>query len=162
MFNRWTSTNRDKSSPYWNLVNKNGHQVFLLMCPTNIPISLAFHSWIVCNNKGEITRWEGLSRQYANQDSGYIFKNAFPTFSGTGIFPGNFKHCWRAKLIGLYEGEFAKDYVHFIMDSINMYPNKNYSKLGTNSNTYTQWVLDKCPKINVKLPWNCIGKNVKY
>lgn len=33
-----------------------------------------------------------------------------------------------------------------------------YKLTGPNSNTYTQWVLNKFPEWDIKLPWNAFGK----
>lgn len=35
---------------------------------------------------------------------------------------------------------------------------QSYKLTGPNSNTYTQWILEKFPEWNIQLPWSAFGK----
>ncbi|MFA7209796.1 MAG: DUF3750 domain-containing protein [Parcubacteria group bacterium] len=144
------------------LIDPEKYEVFILRCPANVPLIFAVHPWFVCNEKGEISRWEVLFR--ANEDAswGHLHLNRHPPFSGIEIFPFLAKWQWHSRLMLKVEGEMAKKMIGFIKMSKENYPHlKNYSLCGTNSNTYAQWVLDNFAEIGATLPWNAFGKNAK-
>lgn len=149
-----------------NLIKKDKYQIFIFACPASLPISFACHPWFVLNKKGDISRWEIMhKRDKINKNFGYLHKNNRLPFKGFGVFyPFSF-FFWKAKLIGLLEGdENSKipSIIEFIENSLQNYPYCfRYSFLGPNSNTYIQWVLNKFPEFNIKLNWRFIGKNYK-
>jgi len=143
------------------LIDPDKYEVFVLYCPANVPFVFAIHPWLVCNEKGKISRWEVLFRANGDKAWGHLHLNRFPPFSGIGIFPFSEKWLWRGRLLGRVEGEAAKKMIDFIKTSKTDYPHKKYSLGGANSNTYAQWVLDHFDEIGLRLPWNAFGKNVK-
>jgi hypothetical protein len=144
-------------------LDKDKFQIFLFVCPGNIPFNFVAHPWFVVNEKGEISRWEVLFRKIDRESSwGHLYKNFFPPFQGIEVFPFVEKYFWRGKLLGKIEGEVAERMAKFIKDSPVSYPyTQKYFLSGPNSNTYAQWILDTFPKFSVSLPWNAVGKNYK-
>ena len=144
-------------------LDKDKFQIFLFVCPGNIPFNFAAHPWFVVNERGEISRWEVLFRKIERETSwGHLYKNFFPPFQGIEIFPFLQKYFWKGKLIGKIDGEVAERIAKFIKDSPNIYPyTEKYFLSGPNSNTYAQWILNEFPDFKVKLPWNAFGKNFK-
>ena len=144
-------------------LDKNKFQIFLFVCPGNIPFNFAAHPWFVANEKGDISRWEVLFRKVECETSwGHLYKNFFPPFQGIEAFPFLQKYFWKGKLLGKIEGDVAEQMAKFIKDSPKNYPyTARYFLSGPNSNTYAQWVLDKFPEFKVQLPWNAFGKNYK-
>jgi len=149
------------NNDYNKLINPDEYQVFILYSPANVPFNFAIHPWFVCNEKGEISRWEVLFRVNKDSSWGHLHLNRFPPFSGIEIFPFSEQWFWKGRLFKKVEGELAKNIIDFIRKSRANYPHKNYSLGGTNSNTYAQWVLNHFPEIDLKLPWNAFGKNAK-
>ncbi len=145
---------------YEKLVDPNKHQVFIMRCPAGIPINFASHTWLVCNEKGEISRWEVLIVANKDKTWGHLYLNQHPPFRGIEIFFHSRFH-WNSKLLKQIEGELAEKMIDFIKKSKENYPFKEYSLIGTNCNTYTKWVLNNFPEAGTKLPWNCFGKNAK-
>ena len=145
------------------LVNKEKYQIFLFVCPGNIPLNFASHLWFVVNKHGLISRWEVLFRKIQRETSwGHLYKNFFSPFQGIEIIPFSQKYFWKGKLLGKIEGETAKQMAEFIESSPTIYPFCNkYFLSGPNSNTYAQWILDNFPEFKVKLPWNSLGRNYK-
>ncbi|OGI24152.1 MAG: hypothetical protein A3E91_01445 [Candidatus Moranbacteria bacterium RIFCSPHIGHO2_12_FULL_40_10] len=146
------------------MINKEKHQIFLFVCPGNIPFNFASHPWFVVNNQGLVSRWEVLFRKIQCETSwGHLYKNFFPPFQGIEIIPFSQKYFWEGKLLGKIEGGTAKRMVKFIESSPAIYPYCNkYFLSGPNSNTYAQWILDNFPEFKVKLPWNYyFGRNYK-
>ncbi len=145
------------------LIRPDLYQVFLLSCPANLPLSFAAHSWFVVNQKGSVSRWEvtfnvrkrALSWEHLNQ-------NLFPTFSGIEIIPFFNRPTWRGTLLGSMEGSegsSAQRMSDFIARSRETYPfYHDYFLTGPNSNTYTQWVLDRFPEFPARLPKNAFGR----
>ena len=78
--------------------------------------------------------------------------------SGIEIIPFYKKFLWRGKMLGSIEGEMARQCAEFIQASPQTYPYcHKYSLLGSNSNTYAQWVLKAFSQLG-KLSANAIGK----
>lgn len=143
------------------LINPDDYQVFIMRCPAGVPLSFASHPWFVCNERGRISRYEVLFTQNKNADFGHLHIDAFPPFSGIEVllfYPG---WRWRGELLWRCEGDLAKRMIEFIRTSKAAYPYKEYAFTGPNSNTYARWVLNAFPEIDVKLPWNCFGKDYK-
>lgn len=147
---------------YNTLINPKKYEVFILLCPANVPFVFAVHPWFVCNEKGKISRWEVLFRANEDKSWGHLHLNRFPPFSGIEILPFSERWLWHGWLLKKVEGETAKNMIEFIKMSKENYPHlKKYSLCGTNSNTYAQWVLAHFAEIGTTLPWNAFGKNAK-
>jgi hypothetical protein len=148
------------------LLNKEKYQVFLCISRGSLPLSFATHPWFVINKKGILSRWEvGHLKGRGEKSWNYLSLNFFPPFSGTTILPFYSKGHFKAKLLGLIEGDensLAKQMLDFIENSPKTYPYCNtYHFIGPNSNTYIKWVLNKFPQFKAELPWNSFGKNYK-
>lgn len=61
------------------------------------------------------------------------------------------------------EVELHDDYYDNLSAHILTYPNRcRYVRYpGPNSNSFIQWILNEYPEIDIKLPWNMIGKDFK-
>ena len=146
-------------------ITSDKYQIFLLICPAMIPVNFAAHSWFVCIKDNQISRWE--VRHYKNKEhKTHIHLNELPPFFGIEKFPLIKNNIlWGAKLlkhIGGDENSLAQKIFDFIDNSPKNYKFLNeYFLLGPNSNTYVQWILDNFPEFNIKLPFNCFGKNYK-
>ena len=145
------------------LINNGKFQVFLLVCPANLPFSFATHPWFVINRKGVVSRWGVSMTKYPRELSwGHLNKNLLPPFQGIEVFPFSKSVYWRGRIYSYLEGDensLAARMADFIESSNMAYPNtRTYSLLGPNSNTYVQWVLNKFPETNMHLPWNAFGK----
>jgi len=148
-------------SDYQKLVDASKYQVFLFHSPCGLPLSFASHPWFVCNEKSDITRWEIRINPNTDSQWGHLHINNLPPFSGIEMLPYNSNLFWSAKLIGKIEGDYAKKMIKLIKDSREKYPYYNkYSLIGTNSNTYAQWILNHFPELDFSLPWNSFGKNI--
>ena len=145
-----------------NIIKKDKYQVFIFACPAFIPFNFARHPWFVINKKGEIHRYEIGDIKINNS---YLHVDVFPPFRGIEYTRLIKNHFWKAKTLGLIEGDensIAERIIKFIEDSNNNYPYCNkYYLLGPNSNTYAQNVLNKFPEFRVKLNWRFVGKNFK-
>jgi len=117
------------------------------------------HPWILCSEKGKLTRYE--VRHLKNKANNHLYINYYSNFfQGIEMFMFSNKYFWKGKLFFSIEGSQAKKTINFVKKSKDYYPYKNrYSYLGPNSNTYVQWVLDSFPMLNIELPRNAIGKN---
>lgn len=155
--------NMKNSQKFQQLINKDKYQVFLFICPGNIPFNFASHPWFVVNKQGLVSRWEVLFRDILHEARwGHLYENFFSPFQGIEIFPFVQKYFWKGKLLGYIEDETAKRVIEFIEKSPEIYPYRyKYFLTGPNSNTYAQWVLDNSPDFKVKLPWNAFGKGCK-
>jgi len=145
-------------SNYLKLIKKDKYQVFIFTCPANIPFNFVIHTWIVCNKKGKLTRYE--VRHAKNKKNTVLHLNLFPIFKGIEVFLISNKWYWKGRLLGKIEGDLAKDIIAFVKKSETDYPYLDkHVLLGPNCNTYVQWILDSFPNLKIKLPWNAIGKN---
>ncbi len=148
------------------LVKENKYQVFVCACRAHVPFNFAFHAWFVVNNKGKISRWEiRHNRNMNNPDWGYLYlNNQFP-FQGIRSFLFSKKYARKVKLVGYIEGDensLAQKVIEFIEKSQKLYPYcHEYLLTGPNSNTYAEWIFNKFPEFNIKLPWSFVGKNYK-
>jgi hypothetical protein len=150
------------------LVERNKYQIFSFSCPAVLPFSIGIHPWIVVNMKGDIHRYEILHRKNKSEKcKGHLHIDFLPPSSGLEIsFLSNSYH-WNSTLNHVLEGDensLASKIGLFMNDIIKIYPySQRYSfVLGPNSNTFIQWIIDKFPKTDLKLPWRAIGKNYKY
>lgn len=142
------------------LINKDTYQVFVMYSRAHMPFSFAIHPWIICNEKGKISRWEVLYKPNENKQLGYLHENYYLPFSGIEIFNFSNRRRWQGKLLKEIEGEAAKAIIEFINVNKGNYPCKNYFLMGENSNTFVKWVLSNFPEIDARLPWNAFGKNI--
>ena len=145
------------------LLENNKYQVFIFSSPVPIPFNFAVHTWFVINLKGEIHRWEfGKFRGSPHPNGVGILRDYLEPTRGMPYYFWKTKKKFKSKLVDYIEGDIAKQLAKFIEGHSNDYPFKNiYSLTGPNSNTYMQWVLNKFPKSNLKLPFNAFGKNYK-
>jgi hypothetical protein len=96
-----------------------------------------------------------LFRKNKKKDWGYLYLNRDEPFGGIEVFPFLLKIKWPSRLLVEIEGEEAKKMIEIIKKSKQNYPYlKNYSLLGSNSNTYAQWVLNHSKNIKKILPRN--------
>lgn len=148
---------------YQNLIDKNKYQVFLLKSRCTFPFQLFVHTWFVLNNKGVVSRWEIWESDKNNKVEhwGHLYKNQFSPFNGVRtIYLSDDFLTNKTVLIEKVEGEEALKMISLIENLPLNYPfNNKYKYLGPNSNTYTQWVINKFPELNIQLPWNAFGKN---
>ncbi len=144
-------------------VKQDSYQVFLFVCPANIPFSFAIHPWFVVNKQGVLSRWEVLYRKNVKMPEwGHIHKDVLPAFSGIEMFPFSQNYFWKGtlKLIVEDSAGVASNLIQCIENSPLTYPYRSlYHLLGPNSNTYFNWVLQQFPKIKSKHSWRAIGKN---
>jgi hypothetical protein len=141
------------------------YKVCVYTTPANIPAGfLARHAFIVVSRFGVLSRYEVLF-QKKRKTGGYVYKDFLPPLSGLPVFFFSKKYCFKSKCIGCIEGDansVARHAADLIEDTLSSYPYKNsYNLLGTNSNTYVDWILKQCSQIPVVLPWNCFGKKIK-
>ncbi len=146
---------------YPGLIDKEQYQVFVFVCPGNLPFNFALHPWFVVNNRGSISRWEVLIQKTMSDTSwGHLHRNFFPPFNGIEIISFSRKYTWKGKLLGKIEGDVAKRIAEYIERSPTTYPYRNkYFLSGPNSSTYVQWVLCNFPELNLVLPWKSFGKS---
>lgn len=150
------------------ILDKEKYQVFLFMCPANIPINFARHSWLVVNRLGVISRWELFWRPNRGGESwDYLHKNFYAPTQGIEKYPLSQKYLWGdGTLLGYVEGDeqsLAGQMADLIESSPQVYPYcYKYFLTGPNSNTYVQWVLNQFPQSGLRLPWNCFGKDFKF
>lgn len=146
------------------LLKKNMYQVFLFESKLYYPLRFAVHTWFVINEKGKIKRWEILENHNSVKKSlGYMHLNiAKPTL---GVERHKHKDYPRNKsyLIGYLEGKrgsTAQRIATFLDEKASKYPLRfvyHYFP-GPNSNTFPQWVIDKFPESDLKMPFNAFGK----
>jgi hypothetical protein len=156
-----------KEKEFKKLIDKTKYQVFIFGCRCTFPLSFATHPWIIISKKGKLSRWEIL--YYPNQCKTswkHLHLNFLPYTIGLPIFKYSKNHRWKSKLLGQIKGDknsYIKKIIDIIEDSPKKYPfNNKYSLRGPNSNSYIQWILNKFPKSNIKLPFTSFGKNYKF
>jgi len=145
------------------LLKSDSYQVFLFTCPAFIPFNFARHSWFVINRKGIVSRWEvNFAEEKGEGAWGHLTVNLWLPTQGISILPYMRAPRWKSSLIGRIEGSedsLAQRMLAFIQNSPTLYPFcQEYRTLGPNSNSYTQWVLNKFPESAMHLPWSAIGK----
>jgi len=148
------------------LIKKDRSQIFVFSSRAMVPLSLARHTWIVSVDKGKISRWEILFlRGYKGKEWGHLHLNALTPTRGMRIFLYRKNFFWKSKLIGSLEGKkgsTAEKISDFLKDCPRKYPlTHKYFLPAPDSNTFTQWVLDKFPEWKIKLPWNAFGKGYR-
>jgi len=139
--------------------SKTENQVFILHSACNIPILFATHTWLVTNRKGHLARYEVRHFKSPIKNHGYLHINTLPPFQGIELFRSTQKLKWNPKLITTIEDPAATEMIELIESSLEKYPYINkYRLTKENSNTYTQWIINHFPELNIKLPWNSFGK----
>ena len=123
------------------------YSVSLYKCPAIIPFNFAVHTWFVVVTPEYTSRWEIIYFQNKNNHSkGHLYRDGYQPYQGIGRFPFTDKYPWKAELVASVKGDkgsLAESMVKFIEASPSHYPYcYNYSLLGPNSNTYTQWVIN--------------------
>ena len=154
----------EKKSDFEKLVDKEKHQVFFFDCVLPLPLNFSRHVWIVTNSKGNMKRYEGSYIRNKVEELGYLYMNEKKFSESHNKYFWKSKPCWKkSKINKIVKGDLAKKIINIVENSIENYPYKNkYSFYpGPNSNTYIQWIVDKCPELELKLPQNAFGKNYR-
>lgn len=136
--------------------------------PITFPLCFAVHTWIVLQSPEFGThRYE--IHCFKNSKSGnHFYINNVPEKQGMAVF--GFLRYWKSTLTFpstcLYEtgGEDSKELILHIEGILwnYSYLNKYRAYPGPNSNTFTQWVIQKTGlQDKIRLPWNAFGKNYK-
>ena len=147
------------------LFGKEKYQIFLFSCPACFPFSFARHTWFVVCRDGDISRWEIFWRpQKWEKRWGHLHKDFYRPVQGIARFIFSEKILYKkVRLLGKVEGgedSLAQQMAELIEASPRIYPfNYEYSLIGPNSNTYSQWIIDRFPSSGLKLSWNSLGKN---
>jgi len=67
-----------KEKEFRELVKRDKYQVFLFVSRIPHPLSFVLHSWLVCNKKGKISRWDaGIIRGNPRRKWGYVYMDNF-------------------------------------------------------------------------------------
>ena len=145
------------------IVKKNTYQLLIFTSRASLPAIGISHTWLVTNKKGKMSRWELLFRKEKNTRRwGHLYLNHFRATVGVEIIPFYGHYFWKSKLLAKIEWKSAEQLIKTIENSKKTYPYKNiYHFIGPNCNTYVQYILNKHPKIKIKLPWNALGKGWK-
>lgn len=156
-----------------NLVKQSGknYQVFVFASKMPVPFNAFLHTWIVIVSRGEIGRYDVWGwKKRCDTSWGHLHLNLYDPWVGVRKFPSrnSNQNAWRSKSFILKqiegdEGTLAQKITDFLKNHSRAYPYLNSYKYfpGPNSNTFTQWVLNKFPELNFKLPWMAVGKNFK-
>ena len=158
-----------KKNEFEKIKDKSKYQVFCFSSPVPFPLCFAVHTWFVINLKGKIHRIEFgkfmVSENEKRVKTG-VFKDFIRPTNGMNKYFWKPKPRFKSKLIGVVEGgenSIAKKMTVFIKNKSSEYPLKDkYSLIGPNSNTFTQWILDKFHESDLKLPFNAFGKRYKF
>jgi hypothetical protein len=135
------------------------YEVFICSSPAHLPLSFACHTWFVINENGNFSRYEILFQKNNNKKKWHLHINSKNVFIGLGIIPLYNGLKWKWEIIGTIWGKLAQRVIEEIKKSEQYYPHTQVYKLtGPNSNTYTQWILNKFPEWKIHLPWNAFGK----
>ncbi len=145
-------------------LNEKAYEVFILSSPLPFPFNFAVHTWVVTNKKGETNRWEVWQFKNAGAVSwGHVHKNLFQLFTGMNVFFILTKKRFRSKMIYKMagaDGSKAHQLISFIEIKAHEYPFRNKYRYvpGPNSNTFTQWIVDRMDEKAANLPGNAFGK----
>lgn len=128
------------------------------------------HTWIVTESEDEINRFDVFGFKIERGErNGYVYKNFNPPFLGCPIFSiGKYRflqnrYRWKTKILYSFEGEAGSD-----AEKVCTFLSQNYTNLpftqkyrllfGPNSNSFTQWVLDKIALNTYPLPRSAYGR----
>lgn len=135
------------------------YEVFLCYCPAHFPFIFARHTWLVIKENGNFSKYEVLFEKNTDAQKGYIHVSTKKVFEGIQVLPGRSQFVWKWNILGSIQWKEAIKITEIIKKSIKDYPHRNTYKItGPNSNSYIQWILNKCPEWKIKLPWNAFGK----
>ncbi len=136
------------------------------------PLIGAVHTYFVVSKNGKRTRYDLISPEhYTNVTpiAGHIYKDILKPEQGFTRYyfkkPVFTNIRWRVRPLHRIEGaenSLAQHmYSFFESGGYESYPLKDVYHMvkGPNSNTFTQWVIDQSPDLQIKLPWNAWGKN---
>jgi len=145
------------------LIDKKKYQLFLCNTRVNGPFIFAQHCYFVTNEKGKINRWEVIMFQAHRKAKHYgnLYCNYLKPWQGFLINPFNRKSKrFEVYVISKVEGDIAKKIISFIKRSVKEYYFRDEYRLwpGPNSNTFIQWIINRFPESEFKLPWNAFGK----
>ncbi|MEX0917828.1 MAG: DUF3750 domain-containing protein [Candidatus Paceibacterota bacterium] len=138
--------------------------------PVPIPFTFAVHTYLVVGCDDVRDRYDVLpflSNDHPKNYDGYVCKNILPPETGFrcfGRYPFVFGPRYRTTVIGEETGGpqsvACRLYERIEAGLLHEYPYKErYNMvLGPNSNTFTQWMLDQTPDLEITLPWNAWGK----
>jgi len=147
-------------------IKKDKYQVYVLSSPIALPVSFVVHTWFVAISKGKIERWDIFDGTVKSKNSwGHLHLNALKPEQGIVIIPLYNRFHWKnIKILNYIEGgsnSLAHMVCKFLSKLPKEYPYNYFYKFvqGPNSNTFSQWVLNKFPEWKVKLPANAFGKN---
>ena len=135
----------------------NIYKVFIVCCPISFPINFAIHTWIVVWDGKNLKRFE--VQHFKNDAYGnYIFENHLMPFEGYRIFFAGSKPKFKSKILKTFTFNKSVENLNikYLLDN---YPHKDfYSLLGSNSNTFTSWVIKNILMEKYTLPWRAIGR----
>ncbi len=142
------------------------YSISIYTCTITFPLCFAKHSWVVLNSPeyGE-NRYE-IHSVKNKETKNYFYTNNQPTEEGMSYFSLLFfafsKAKFKSKKIFELKGIEYKNRILHIEKEIEKYPYKNIYVYfpGPNSNTFTQWIIEKAGQAElVQLPWNAFGKD---
>lgn len=150
--------------------NESRYKVYVFASRMPFPISMYIHTWIVVCDNDKVNRYDVWHWKNRCESSvGHVHLNLYDPWVGVMKLPliRNSKlNVPRSESFVLESvmgdtGSVAQRVVEFLNTSYATYPyTQRYSYYpGPNSNTFTQWVLNMFPELNIKLPWNAVGKN---
>jgi len=151
-------------SDFEKILNEGKYEVFFFDCKLPFPLGFISHMWIVINSKGNIKRYEGHSLKNKIEELGHIYVKDKNFSKSLNKYIWGAEPRWKkSKINKIIQGGLAQKIINVVENSIENYPYKNeYSFYpGPNSNTYVQWIVDKCPELELKLPQNAFGKNYR-
>ena len=144
-------------------------EVFILSSPLPRPLNtIAVHTWLVTNKVGTAPeRWEVWQHKNCCTNSwGHVHQNLFLPTVGMpcSIYSKRKRNCWQSKVIGKVEGEQATTMIQYIKYFAPRYPFSQWYFLwpGPNSNTFVQWVINRFPELEIKLPFSAHGVHFSY
>jgi hypothetical protein len=147
--------------------DSNKNQVLFFSTKVPFPFSFSSHTFMITNKKGIIHRWEVWGfKHMVKEHTSNLYRDLFiHPWDGimTNFFfkvRSNKRNHSKNIFLGKIENDIAKDMIKVIYNSEKMYKFSKFYFLfpGPNCNSYTQWILNQFPKVNIKLPNNAIGK----
>lgn len=150
------------------LLGPDEYQVILFASRMSWPFVFARHTWFVVVRGGEAHRWDVWA--YKNRCAtswGHVHRDLYPPWLGVRRFPSPDSSQGAARFAGQLiasvsggAGSAAEKLARFIEEESPRYPFADSYRLlpGPNSNTYTRWVLDRCPTDGFALPWGSFGQ----
>jgi len=151
------------SSDFKHLISKHPYHIMVRSSPLPYPINFVIHTRIVLvtpeyTHRREI-HWK--QRHDIPPLEGHLFFNQLSAREGFWRNIFRKKKRWNATCLYHLQGsEEVLPQIQKIESLIKTYPHKHYYRLlGINSNSFTQYLLDKSG-IDYKIPWNAFGKRL--